>query len=208
MHINVNFMSFPTPRIYAIKQLLPVVIVVGTVLILGALGDWLNPFLRYERDAIISGQIWRVITGHTVHLGMVHTLMNLTGMLLILHLFGRLLTLTQWVTASVLIGVGISAGFLVLNPELAFYAGLSGVLHGCLVLALFLAFWCDKRQPRWLTVMVLAVVIGKLISEQLPGYDVNYLYEQMEAAVIVDAHLYGAVIGTLLAPYYIMRHSH
>ena len=47
--------------------------------------------------------------------------------------------------------------------------------------------------------LVLAVVAGRLVWEQLPGYDVDYLRAWINGRVYVNAHLYGALSGALLA---------
>lgn len=193
-------MSYPVP---ANRHLLPVValgLLVGLELMLGATGAWVNPWLNYDRAAIAQGQWWRFITGHLVHLGMVHTLMNMSGLVLILYLFGALLRPWQWLLIGLLTALGISAGFAWLNPELAYYAGMSGVLHGLLMVGLLLAAIHRFGYPRWLLLLITVFVLAKLVSEQLPGYDIDYLQAYMHAAVIVDAHLYGAVMGVLLLP--------
>ena len=46
---------------------------------------------------------------------------------------------------------------------------------------------------------MLAVVAGRLVWEQLPGYDVDYLRAWINGRVYVNAHLYGALSGALLA---------
>ena len=45
--------------------------------------------------------------------------------------------------------------------------------------------------------LFVAVFIGKIIYEQLPGYNVDYLRDYMHAPVIVDAHLFGAITGII-----------
>src|SRR5690606_30285485 len=37
--------------------------------------------LRYEREAIFAGQLWRLLTGHLVHLSWTHLLLNILGLL-------------------------------------------------------------------------------------------------------------------------------
>lgn len=150
--------------------------------------------LRYDRAAILDGQLWRLLSGHLVHLGLPHLVMNLAGLALIWMLVGHLLTPWQWAGVAVVCGLGVSGGLLAFNPELAWYVGLSGVLHGLLVCGC-LADLRTGRRSAWL---LLALVWAKLIWEQvagpLPGSEAG-----AGGAVIVDAHLYGGLAGILAA---------
>ena len=44
--------------------------------------EWQN-LLEYQRRAIGEGELWRLFSGHLVHLGWEHLLMNLVGFWLI-----------------------------------------------------------------------------------------------------------------------------
>jgi len=146
--------------------------------------------LRYERSAIQSGQIWRLLSGNIVHLGWEHLLLNLTGLLLIWLLFGRLLSTRQWLIVTVISCLAVGLGLLLFNPELDWYVGLSGMLHGLFVTGLLV----NLRSGYKLEWLLLAAVIAKLAWEQthgaMPGSAAI-----AGGAVIVDAHLYGAVSG-------------
>jgi len=147
--------------------------------------------LRFERGAIASGELWRLLTAHLTHLNWSHLLLNLLALWVIRLLFPdgpRLRPL-----AFLWLALAISCGLLLFNPEIEWYLGLSGVLHGYLVwLALALARQGDSNG--WLLVTLLT---GKLTWEQLvgplPGSEAT-----IAARVVVDAHLYGAIAGVLL----------
>lgn len=150
--------------------------------------------LRYERAAILHGQVWRLFTGHWVHLGTSHLIMNLAGLALIWALVGRMFTAWQWLGVTLICALSISGGLLAFNPELAWYVGLSGLLHGYLVSGCLAELRAGYRSA-WL---LLALVWAKLIYEQvagpLPGSELG-----TGGAVVVDAHLYGALAGILAA---------
>ena len=168
---------------------------VAVLLLLGLAHVWVNPWLNYERAAILGGQLWRVWSAHLVHLNLWHLGMNLGGFLLCAYFFpdvysrGRMLA---WLLFSPLF---ISVLMLFVDRAPGTYVGLSGALHGWLVLALLLGF---RRHP-WVHLLVLALVTGRLVYEQLPGYDVAYLHQWIDGSVYVNAHLYGAFSGVLLA---------
>lgn len=162
------------------------------VILIGLLGSEADHWLRYDRAAILDGQLWRVLSGNLVHLGWPHLGMNLAGLALIWLLVGHLFTSRQWIGVAVICGLGVSGGLLAFNPELLWYVGLSGVLHGFLISGC-LADLRSGRRGAWL---LLALVWAKLIWEQvagpLPGSEAT-----AGGAVVVDAHLYGALAGIL-----------
>jgi rhomboid family GlyGly-CTERM serine protease len=161
-------------------------------IIVALLGTEADLALRYDRAAILDGQAWRLLSGHMAHLGWSHLAMNLAALALIWILVGQLLSPVQWVWAAFVTALGIGGGLLAFNPELAWYVGLSGVLHGFLVSGC-LADLRSGHRSAWL---LLALVWAKLIWEQiagpLPGSALG-----AGGAVVVDAHLYGALAGIL-----------
>jgi rhomboid family GlyGly-CTERM serine protease len=173
----------------------------GCLLVLGLAHEWVNPWLRYDRDAIEAGQVWRLVTCHLVHLNLWHMAMNLAGLLLCWFFFTDLMTrrfLWTW--------LGVSApavGLLLfsLDPELGRYVGLSGLLHG-LLLMLLIAGW---RGNPVLHSVILFVIGGRMVWEQLPGYDTAYLQDLIQGRVYVNAHLYGGLTGLALSPFFVPR---
>ena len=172
------------------------ILVLALVLVvLGLAHEWVNPWLNYDRAAVLDGQIWRLVTAHLVHLNAWHMAMNLTGLLLCWFFFTDLFTrrlLWLWLGVSAPV---VGAAFVGLDPELTRYVGLSGLLHGLLVLLLVLGW----RGNPVLHTVVLAVVAGRLFWEQRPDYDTEYLQAFIDGSVYVNAHLYGALTGLALA---------
>lgn len=154
------------------------------------------PYLRYDRLAIGSGEVWRLLTGHLVHLGGAHLAVNVAGLALVALLVGRYLSLRAWGATLVLCGLATAGGLWLLSPDVRWYVGLSGVLHGLLVAG---AARAARAGPeRTFNALVLAIVGAKLAWEQfvgpLPGTS-----RLSGGAVIVDAHLFGAVGGLAVA---------
>jgi rhomboid family GlyGly-CTERM serine protease len=149
-------------------------------------------WLRYERNPIINGEWWRLLSGNFVHLSWEHLLMNLAGLVLIWLLLGRLLTLSQWLAVIVSSSLAVGIGLLAFNPQLDWYVGLSGMLHGMFVAGLV----NNIRRGYRLEWLLLLALMAKLIWEQtsgaLPGST-----ELAGGTVIVDAHLYGAISGAV-----------
>ena len=59
-------------------------------------GNSARLLLRYERSAILDGELWRLLTGHLVHGNAWHLALNVAGMGLVALLFGRDYSPGQW----------------------------------------------------------------------------------------------------------------
>jgi membrane associated rhomboid family serine protease len=83
-------------------------------------------------------------------------------------------------------------GFWFLNPELYWYVGMSGLLHGLLVAGIVTRL--SKIDAE--TAILLLLLVGKITWEQFSG-PVPGSESTSGGPVIVDAHLYGALGGAL-----------
>ena len=166
---------------------------VGVLCVLLGLGeDGLREPLRYERGGLAAGELWRLLTAHLVHLGGSHLAMNLVALGILSALFDACLDAVEWAAVLAAAALGIDAGLYWLTPSVEWYVGLSGVLHGVLVAG---AFKLLRRASR-LAYALLALVIGKLAWEQLAG-PLPLSATGAGGAVIVAAHLFGAIAGPL-----------
>lgn len=172
---------------------LPLLLAIASGLLAG-LGDTATVELRYQRMAILDGQWWRLFSAHLVHLGWSHWALNMAGLVLVWALLEQELAgVFGWlvVLGSALV---IGLGLLQFDPALHWYVGLSGVLHG-LFAAGALRRW--SLEPRAATIM-LTVLAAKLVWEQFAGA-MPGTGALAGGAVIVDAHLFGAIGGVLTA---------
>ena len=156
--------------------------------------------LAYHRDAITEGQYWRLFTAHLVHTQPGHALLNLAAWPLVFWLAKDCIAIHQWGIGFLFCVLGVDIGLWWFSPDVPWYVGLSGVLHGLLVLAA-IAVW---RRERMLALLVLLGMTAKLVWEQtggaLPGSAV-----WISHPVIVDAHLYGALSGMVCAVFFCIR---
>ncbi len=155
-------------------------------------GDSARLALRYDRPGLEALEIYRLVSGHLVHLGVGHFLLNAAGLFLVAFLVGSGLGAVAWWFVIVVSIAAIDVSFWLFNPALTWYVGLSGVLHGMLVAG---ALAIVKQRPIESAVIV-ALVAAKLFFEQtvgpLPGSEAS-----SGGDVVVDAHLYGAVGGLI-----------
>lgn len=156
-------------------------------------GNEASEWLRYDREGILSGELWRVVTGHLVHLGWPHLMMNVIGLLLIWLLFGHTIKPTSWLIICLTSTITISSTMLLFNPVLQWYVGLSGVLHGMFVAGAVVSIKAGYRTE----LMLLVLISIKLAWEQLRG-PLPGSAEFAGGNVIVDAHLYGAISGLIV----------
>ncbi len=172
-----------------------VVLVIALLCVcIAAFGDAARELLRYERVAIAWGEYWRLLSAHFAHLGYPHLALNLAGLLLVWLLVGRLYSTWQWLLVAAFSIVVMDAGFWFVDSEMRWYVGLSGLLHGLLLAGAIAGF----RSLPVESIVIAAVVVAKLAYEQivgpLPGSE-----SVAGAAVVVNAHLYGAIGGALAA---------
>jgi len=162
-------------------------------------------YFRYERDWISTGQVWRMLTAHWVHVGWLHLLLNAVGLVVCVSLTTPGWSLGRWLMNSIIMAIGISIMLTLYNPEVIDYAGYSGVLYGLYVLAAFSLF----PRDRLVAALIIAAILGKIFMEQFNFYDFNS-GDIIGARVIVDAHLYGLLMAIAIAlvwAAYTMNHS-
>lgn len=152
--------------------------------------------LPYERAAILDGgQYARLLTGHLVHHDLPHLGWNLVGLALVAWLFAREFTLPGWGVILLASTVAVDAGFLVFEPQLEWYVGFSGVLHGLMAAGLCAWLW---RAPDAITAFVAVVFACKLGWEHVMG-PLPFTASTIDLPVIHQAHTYGAIGGTIAA---------
>jgi rhomboid family GlyGly-CTERM serine protease len=157
-------------------------------------GDDVRIWARYERGALASGEYWRLITAHLVHLGWGHLWPNLAALAVIGALFDNVFDGGDWVAVGLGAAAAIDAGLYLIDPNVQWYVGLSGVLHGFIAGGAFLALLRGQAVGALLAIGLSA----KLIFEQTWG-PVPLTAATTGGAVIVAAHLYGAAGGLLAA---------
>lgn len=182
--------QFRSPR-----ALIATLAIVPTVALASVIGLLFPDTFDYQRAAMLDDfQWWRLATAHMVHLNAWHALMNLAALGLVLALLHDAASAWQWCAAYLGISLLVSLALLASDPGLQRYAGASGVIHGLIAFGA-LRCWHGSRLESALLLSGLAMKLGyeahfgaSATSESLIG-----------AAVITEAHLYGALAGMLVA---------
>lgn len=185
-------MLTPAARGRRYASWLPALLLAAAAIAIALGGQEVQGVLRYERATILDLQWWRVLTGNLVHLGATHLVLNLIGMGLVFGLFRTAFTNTAWFAVILVCCMSVSLGLLWFQPEVHWYVGLSGMLHGVFVAG---ALAMRRLQPRW-SALCLAGLAIKIAIEQIGGDPWNT--EALTGGpVISSAHLYGALGGLI-----------
>lgn len=148
--------------------------------------------LRFDRDLVENGRWWLLFSCNFVHLGTNHLLLNLSGLGLIYFLLWPNYTTVEWLAITVVSSIGVGLGVYLWSPELHWYVGFSGALHGLMIAG---AIADIRRYPKS-GAALLVLIIAKLSYEQLFGA-VPGSESAAGGTVAVDSHLYGAILGAL-----------
>jgi rhomboid family GlyGly-CTERM serine protease len=169
-------------------------VVAGAFLIASA--PALHAVLIYDRDKILAGELWRMFSGHWVHLSTRHLVLDVSAMAFI----GYLIESKNNTRFGILCMVGpflISAASLFAAPNMTRYYGLS---------SLAMAAWTFLasrnlilRQSPLLSAVILVAAAAKIFFElsSATGFFVPSYNPQIRVAV--TNHIAGAIIGALFA---------
>lgn len=168
---------------------------IAVMLALALLSPWVFDALLLDKTLASQGQAWRLLTANLVHYGWLHTSLNLLALLVAGYaLLQDYPPLRLWLLVlGCCLAVGL--GMWQLDRDYAQYAGFSGAMHG-LVLAGIIN---TRAHAPWLRLAALAVVAFKLAEEQSAGYQPSALHAWLPVPVAVNAHVYGACAGVLIA---------
>lgn len=152
--------------------------------------------LVYDRGLIANGQGWRLWSGHLAHHGFGHLGWNLAVFVPI----GIWLERTYAPAARWFLLLGpllISAALWWFDPQLRYYAGLSGVTVGAVTLLAALQIRLSPSESRWWWATLLLLVALKIASEFVrPGQTV---FAGLPKGIrnVPIAHLAGAVVAVV-----------
>jgi len=170
-----------------------ILLITALLILLHEFNETLMPLLCYENTVLQTGEWWRLLSGHLIHLSWTHLILNLASLwILAITLFQNEKSLTLLLYIFML-ATGISFGLLTFSPDIAWYVGMSGVIHGLIVIGATTNF----RSNPGIAVLLIIGITAKLLWEQF--YSGSHAMEiAIGGKIVSDAHLYGAVSGVII----------
>jgi rhomboid family GlyGly-CTERM serine protease len=166
----------------------------GGLVLLQFLPESWHRLLWYDRAAVTAGDYWRILTGNLVHLDWAHLWLNVGALLIGIWIFHAARTPLAWLVAQFVCSLTTGLGLFVLSPDVAWCVGMSGALHGLLIIGAL--DWI--REGDRMGAVLLGVWILKLGWEQWQG-PMPFSAASLDSPVVTDAHLWGAAGGFLYA---------
>ena len=146
--------------------------------------------VRYDRDLIISGDWYRLVSANFVHINILHLLMNLIGLVIISFAFSSYLKTIEWLSLIIFSSFFVSACLFLFNSDVEIYVGLSGVLHALFVVGVII----EVRRFTTYGWLLAIIIILKLMWEQIYG-TFSKTEILIDGYIVADSHLYGAISG-------------
>ena len=150
--------------------------------------------LEFDRQQILSGEVWRIWTGHLVHTNNAHFLLNSVAAIILYFAFFTKIKLSELLLFGFVFASLISVTLLCLYPYLDWYNGLSGLLHA---LVAYFSMLLAKNEDKMFWAG-LAIVWAKVLFEATRA-SLGYKNMLGDMTVIIDAHFIGVFFGTIIA---------
>ncbi len=161
-------------------------------LIFALLDQYTNLFLRYDRDAITAGELWRLLSAHLVHDGYAHLFLNLFALLIIWIISKEFLNIFTWWLVTLFCSLGITIALYIFMESLHWYVGLSGLLHSLIVIGALYGIYKGRKE----FIVLFTGIVFKVLYEQFYGsLSQGILGDGTQT--IVNAHLYGVIFGII-----------
>ena len=181
-------------RIERVPWVTALVVVAGLAL---ALSPRAGELLQYERTAVDSGEVWRLLGGQLVHWTYRMTTIDLLMLLIAgmwLEIQSRRLVVWTLVTTGLLVGLTVHAW----TTNLSIYRGSSGIASGLYVAVA--GVLVASRAPRWLRLTAFAALLGfgaKTAWEVATGEAFFTGRLPPGVSAVPAVHLAGALAGLL-----------
>jgi rhomboid family GlyGly-CTERM serine protease len=191
-----GFRGFGIRSLDLVRRLPPITLLLVAAAVTIALVPSSSSCLVYDRSAILSGEVWRMFTGHWIHFSTSHLVydsvaLGIAGWIIEtqkLPNFGWLCLLVPWIISGVLLAI---------EPQMQWFGGLSALATTAVVyLALF---GLGSRGPwRWACLATLLGIVGKIIFECTSGGMIFVTTVNNSVAVSAASHIAGVLIAVLV----------
>ena len=175
------------------------VVFVALIASLSASLQVFTEYFIYQYSALLM-EVWRLWTGHWVHVGWIHYFLNIFAFLCLPFIFPHA-SLRVFIYLMVLIPPLISLAFFFCIPSIDVYAGLSGVLHAYYMACAILHLPYPKEKLFAIT--VIAIILLKIGWEHFVQNSDKV--EGIAAPALVEAHSLGALYGVIFGVLFVFQ---
>ncbi|OEY68205.1 rhombosortase [Rheinheimera salexigens] len=174
------------------RHLLPVLMVAALLGLLFLLPEHFANWLMFEREALKSGQLWRLFSGQFMHLSLAHLLLNLSGIAMFWLLFAEYTAGWRFLWLLPLLALGCSTGIWFFASNIDYYVGFSGVLYGLFAWGALQDVM--QRQPfsRLLLLVIITKVSYEFIFSPIPIAAIN------ANPLATAAHFFGVISALMI----------
>ena len=144
----------------------------------------------WRSDALVTGEYWRLVTGHFTHYSFEHAALNVLGAVLVFGLYRRRFSLVGWMILIAWSIMVIDVGLL-LATDVVWYVGASGVLHAAMAAGI-LDDLLRRERYAWLIATLGVLKLGYELQFGALPWPGGALGEM---PVIYAAHLLGVAAG-------------
>jgi rhomboid family GlyGly-CTERM serine protease len=148
---------------------------------------------RFSRELVAQGDVWLLFSGHIVHMNWSHWWLNMAGLAIVAFFFSSHASFRQWAVVILISACVINAGLWWWMPDIHYYVGLSGVLHGLFLYGALREIRFYPASGYVLTAVLIAKLSWEFFNGALPGSE-----EMAGGRVLTEAHLLGAIGGVLV----------
>jgi len=156
----------------------------------------LQPFLIYDRERIFAGELWRMFTGHWVHLSTRHLILDVCSLAILGWIletrnpfgFRNFILIAPWL---------ISVASLIFAPDMQHYYGLSAVATAAWT-SLATQIFFEQKSP-WIPLAMFAAAAAKILFELNTATSLFVPFNTPEIRIAVTSHVAGALFGPFFA---------
>ena len=174
--------------------------IITLAVVLASLGATLSPLavdlLVYDRQGILQGELWRLLSGHLVHFSRSH----LAGDVVVFGVVGGLIERRRGLRVGVLylvMAAVIGIGMLVLKPDLAQFGGLSGLGYGAICYLALHAQTANSQNTLFPALMLIGLLLKISIDFRCPSLLPSW-GEAQPFVTVPLSHLIGVLTASAL----------
>jgi rhomboid family GlyGly-CTERM serine protease len=160
------------------------------------LSPGLSDLLVYDRQAILAGDLWRLVTGHLVHFSPAHLFFNLLGFVTAGLIVWRRGYSRFWILCAIS-SLAISVALL-LDPDVTSFGGISGLVNAAVVFAAIRGIG-ERGRWRWFSAAILILTVVNSALEAMTGRPTFAIPGDQSFVPVPLSHVIGGLTGAIMS---------